>query len=82
MQKLKKSIFEMSIISQTLNNNLRITRAKSINLQTIGKLIEYYLKNVCLKAIFTLTVLKILLFPDRSVLSPTQWGTGKKGLTF
>ena len=37
----------MPIIPQTLNiNNLRTTSAKSINLHTIRKLIEYSLKNV------------------------------------
>ena len=37
-EKLKNSIFEMPIISQTLNtNNSRTTRAKSITLHTIRK---------------------------------------------
>ena len=44
--KLKNSIFGMPIISSTLNiSNLRATSAKSINLHTIRKLIEYSLKN-------------------------------------
>ena len=46
-EKLKNSIFEMPIITQTLNiNNLRTKSAKSINLHTIRKLVEYSLKDV------------------------------------
>ena len=45
-ENLKNSIFEMPIITQTLNiKNLRTISAKSINLHTIRKLIEYSLKN-------------------------------------
>ena len=52
----------MPIITQTLNmNNLRTTSAKSNNLHTIRKLIEYSLKTVLVKAMFTLTVFEILL---------------------
>ena len=70
------SIFEMPIITQTLNiNNLRTTSAKSINLHTIRKLVEYSLKNVAAKAIFTISVFGILLFEGRSVLPPAQWST-------
>ena len=44
-EKLKNWIFEMPIISQTLNiNNSRIKGAKPINLHTIRKLIECSLK--------------------------------------
>ena len=44
-KKLKNSIFEMPIIPQTLNiNNLWTTSAKSINLHTLRKLVEYSLK--------------------------------------
>ena len=60
------------IIPQTLNiNNLRTTIAKSVNLQ-------YSLKDVRVKAVFTVTVFEILLFEGRSVLSPDQQGTGSK----
>ena len=46
-EKLKNWIFEMPIIPQTLNiNNSRTTRAKSINLHTIRKLIECSFKKV------------------------------------
>ena len=69
----------MPIITQTLNiSNLRSTNAKSINLHTIKNLVEYSLKNVVAKAMFTLTVFEILLSEGRSVLSPAQWGTGSE----
>ena len=46
-EKLKKSIYKMPIITQTLKtNNLRYTSANSINLHTIRKLVEYSLKNL------------------------------------
>ena len=58
-EKLKNLIFEMPIITQTLNiNNLKTTSAEPINLHTIRKLVEYSLKNVA-EAIFTLTVFEI-----------------------
>ena len=61
-EKLKNSISEMPIITQTLNiNNVRTTIAKSINLHTIRKFAEYSLKHVLAKAMFTLTVFEILL---------------------
>ena len=45
LEKLKISIFEMPIITQTLNiNNLRATSAKSINLHTIRNLLNILLK--------------------------------------
>ena len=48
----------MLITPQTLNiNNLRTTSAKSISLHTIRKLIEYYFKNLSVKAMLTLTIL-------------------------
>ena len=71
-EKLKNSDFEMPIILQTLNNNLRTTSAKSINLYTIRKLIEYSLKHVSVKAMFT--VFEVFLTEGRSVLSPAQRG--------
>ena len=44
-EKWKNSIFEMPIITQTLNiNNLRTASAKSINLHNIKNLVEYFLK--------------------------------------
>ena len=47
LENLKDSIFEIPIISQTLNfNNLRIVRVKSINLDIIRKLIDCSLKDV------------------------------------
>ena len=79
-EKLKKLIFEMPIIIQTLNiDNLRATNPKSINLNTIRKLAEYSFKNVKAKAMFTLTV---LLRKGRSVLSPAQRDTGNERVNF
>ena len=76
---MKIWIFEMPIITQTLNiNNLRSTSAKSINLHTIRKLADYSFKNVAAKAMFTLTVFEILLSEVRPVLSPAQRGTGSE----
>ena len=61
--KLKNSIFEMPIITQTLNiNDMRITIANSINLDNIRKVVEYSLKNLSAKAMFTLPIFKALLF--------------------
>ena len=74
-EKLENSIFEILIIPQTLNtNNLRTTSANSINLDIIRKFKEYSLKKFLVKAKFTPTVFKILLFKGRSVLAPTQRG--------
>ena len=67
----------MPIITQTLNNiNLRTTCAKSINLHTIT--VEYSLKNVPAKAMFTLTVSEMLLSKVKSVWPPAQQGTGSE----
>ena len=64
---------------QILNiNNLRTTSAKSNNLQTIRKPLEYSLKLVLAKAMFTLTVFEILLsyiFNSRLVLWSAQQDT-------
>ena len=78
-EKWKNSIFEIPIIPTSLNiNNWITTSAKSINLHIIRKLIEYFLKNICVKAMFTLTVFEILLFKGRSLLTPAQRGTRSK----
>ena len=78
-EKLKNSIFEMLVIPQTLKiNNSRTTRAKSINLHTIRKLIEYSLKKVLIKAMFIPTVFNILMSEVRLVLSPAQRVTGSE----
>ena len=51
---MKNSIFEMPIITQTLNiKNLRTTSAKSINLHTIRKLVELFRKTFVAKAKFS-----------------------------
>ena len=68
-EKSKNSIFEIPIILQTLNiNNQRTISEKSINLHIIRKLIKYSLKNISVKATFTLTFFEIMLFEGRSVL--------------
>ena len=82
---LKKSFYEMLIIPQTLSiNNFRTISAKLINLHTIRKLIKNSFKNVPVKAMFTLkaifshTVLGMLISEGRSTLSLTQRGTGSE----
>ena len=76
---LVNSIFEAPVIRRTLNiNNLRTTSAKSINLHTIRKAIEYTLKNVLVWTIFTLTIFKILLFEGRSALPTNKRGTASE----
>ena len=77
MEKSKSSIFYMSKVSETLKiSNLRTTIAKSFNLHTIRKLIDY--KKCSVKAMITLEVFEILLSKGRLALSPTQWGTGSR----
>ena len=79
LEKLKNSIFEMPTIPQTLKiNNSRTTRPKSINLHTIRNLIEYSLKKVPIKAMFSPTVFEILMSEGRSVLWLTQQSTGSE----
>ena len=78
-EKLKKSIFEMPIITQTLNiKNLRTTSVKSVILNTNRNLVKYSLKNFLEKAIFILIFLETLLSEVRSVLRPSQRDTGSK----
>ena len=55
MEKSKSSIFYMSKVSETLKiSNLRTTIAKSFNLHTIRKLIDY--KKCSVKAMITIAV--------------------------
>ena len=71
----------MPIIPQTLKmNNLRSTRAKSINLHTIITLTEYSFLKILGKATFTLSVFEILLFECRSVFKSkvSTWVQGAK----
>ena len=69
----------MPIIPQTLSiKNLRTTNAKSMNMHVLRKLIEYSLKNLLLKAMFTIAVFGIFLLKDRSVVSPAQQCTGNE----
>ena len=82
-KKLKNSIFEIPIIPQTLNiNNQRTTSAKSVNLQIIRKLIEYSLKKVHVKAMFSFSVFEILLFQCRLLLSTALRGTRSERVKF
>ena len=68
---------------QTLNiNKLRSTSAKSINLHTIRKFIEYSSENFLIKAMFPLDTFEILLFKGRSVLSLAQRGTESERVNF
>ena len=78
-KKLKKLIFKISIIQQNLDiNNLRNTSSKYVDIKTTRKLIEYYLKSVGIKAMFTITVFEILLLQNRSILLSTQWATASE----
>ena len=80
-EKLKTWIFEIPVITQGLNiNNLRTTSAKSINLNTIRKLLEYSLKRAGAKTVFILRVSGILRSEGRSVLWATQRRSGSKGV--
>ena len=82
-KKLEHSIFEIPTITQTLNiNNLRTTTAKSINLYTIRKLVEYILKNAgqtqCLLLLFSrYCCLKVGRYCD-----PPSGAQGAKVLSF
>ena len=69
----------MQIITYILNiNKLRTTRAKSVKLHTIRKLVEYCLENVRQRECFFLSILEILLSKCRLVLWPTQRITGSE----
>ena len=58
----------MLVIPKTLKiDNFRTTSSNSINLDTIRKLMEYSLRKIFVKAIFTLTIFEILLIECRSV---------------
>ena len=56
-------------------NEMRHVKAKSINLHTRRKLIEYYFKKCQVKVLSLLIFFKILLFEGRLLLSPVQRGT-------
>ena len=76
---MKISIFEMPIITQTSNiNNLRTASAKSIKLNTIRKLAEFFLENIVARSMLIFTVFKILLSEGRLILPPAQQGTGSE----
>ena len=66
--KIENLDFKIPIIPHTSKNinKQKTTSANSINLDIIRKLIEYSLKKVRLKAMFTLAVFEILLYEGRS----------------
>ena len=71
----------MPIIPQSLNiNNLRTTIAKSTNLYTIRKLIEYSLTKVLVKAMFSLTVFELLVSKVGRYYHPPSREQGAKEL--
>lgn len=81
-EKLKNPIFEMPIIPPTLNiNNLRTTRVGKVY-QPIYHQKSYggFFKKQSVKAMFTVTIFRILSFEGRSVLSPAQHSTGSKSV--
>ena len=59
---------------------MRTTNAKSINLHTIRKIVEYSLKNFIAKAIFIYITLETLLSKRRLVLQTARKGTGSKSV--
>ena len=82
-EKLKNSIFEISIIAQTLTiNNLRTTSANSINLHTIRKLTEYSLKNVLVKTMFNHTSSRYCCPKVGRYYHLPSGGKGAKGLRY
>ena len=81
-EKLKNSIFEMPIITQTLNlNNLRTTSAKSINLHTVRKLVEYSLNNVWQRQCLLLPFSRYCCPKVGRYCDPPSGAHGAKGLT-
>ena len=81
-EKLKTSIFEIPISQQLLNiNNLRTTSARSLNLHTIRKLIEYSFQNM-VKEMVAYTFFKILLTECRSIFWPAEEGTESERAKF
>ena len=80
-EKLKNSIFEMPIITQTLNiNNLRTTSANSINLHTV-KLVEYSLKIVWQRRCLLLPFSRYYCPKVGWYCDPPSGTQGAKGLT-
>ena len=80
-EKLKNSIFEISIIAQTLTiNNLRTTSANSINLHTIRKLVEYFLKNAWQRQFLLLPFSRHCSLKVDRYCDPPSEAQGAKGL--
>ena len=78
-ENLNNSIFEKPIISQILAiNNSRTIRAKSVNLHTLRKWIEYNFQKTGTEGLFFFTLFEVLMSEGRSVLSESQQGTENK----
>ena len=78
---MKNTIFEISMIPQTLNiKNYRTKSAKSINLHIIRKLIKYFLKKGLVKATVSLTqiISRRQKMPTRKFY--TRFHVGKNGI--
>ena len=76
-------IFEMPIITQSLNiNSLRTTSAKSINLDTITKLVEYSLKNIRQRRCLLLPFSRFYCPKVGRNCDPPSEAQGAKGIKF
>ena len=84
MEKLKNSIFEDPIISQTLSikNYKKIKNTEMISLHIIRNLMKKSLKILLVETMFTFTVFQILLLEFLLVLRPTQRFPGTKMVKF
>ena len=78
-ENLKILIFDMPIILQIVTvNNSKTTRAKSVNLHTIRKFIEYTFKKCLIVSLFAPVVFEVVLSEGRLVFPPCQMGAGDK----
>ena len=84
MEKLKNSVFEDPIISQTLSikNYKKIKNTEIISLHIIRNLMKKSLKILLVETMFTFTVFQILLLEIFLVLRPTQRFPGIKMVKF
>lgn len=84
VEKVKNSVFENPIISQTLSikNYIKIKNVETISLHIIRNIMKKYFKMLLVETMFTLTVFQILLFEVFLVLRPTQRFPGIKLVKF
>ena len=84
VEKVKNSVFENPIISQTLSikNYIKIKNVETISLHIIRNLMKKSFKMLLVETMFTLTVFQILLFEVFLVLRPTQRFPGIKLVKF